>query len=397
MRSNPVILQVIPALAAGGAERTVIEVAEATVAAGGRALVASEGGRLEPELVSVGGEPIHFAASAKSPLTILANAKKLEKLIADHGVDLLHARSRAPAWSALLAARRAKIPFVTTYHGIYNQKSALKGWYNGVMARGDIVIANSFYTAGIVKARHGVAAERLRVIPRGVDLVRFSPDAVSLQRKHALRQKWGVGGEARIVLLAARLTRWKGQQTVIEAASQLCQRAEFKDVVFVLAGDDQGRAAYRQELAARVSEHGLDGRILLPGHCEDMPAALGTAALALVPSIEAEAFGRTSIEAQAMGCPVIVSRHGALPETIADAATAEMPTGWTFPPGSADELASAIATALTLPVEARQPMSDAARRRALSFSKQSLQQQTLQVYDDLLGSSLARQFARTSS
>jgi glycosyltransferase involved in cell wall biosynthesis len=397
MRSNPVILQVIPALAAGGAERTVIEVAEATVAAGSRALVASEGGRLEPELVSVGGEPIHFAASAKSPLTILANARKLEKLVAEYGVDLLHARSRAPAWSALLAARRAKIPFVTTYHGIYNQKSALKGWYNGVMARGDIVIANSFYTAGIVKARHGVADERLRVIPRGVDLGRFSPDAVSPQRKHALRQKWGVGGEARIVLLAARLTRWKGQQTAIDAASQLSRRAEFNDVVFVLAGDDQGRTAYHQELATRISEHGLDGRILLPGHCEDMPAALGTAVLALVPSIEAEAFGRTSIEAQAMGCPVIVSRHGALPETLADAATAEMPTGWTFQPGNADELASAIATALTLPVDVRQPMSDAARRRALSFSKQSLQQQTLQVYDDLLGSSLARQFARTSS
>jgi glycosyltransferase involved in cell wall biosynthesis len=319
----------------------------------------------------------------------------LAKLIAGRGVSLVHARSRAPAWSALIAARKARVPFVTTYHGIYNQSLAIKGWYNGVMARGDLVIANSHYTAGVVRARHGTAEARLRVIPRGVDLTRFAPDRVSRERLASVQQSWRAAPTSRIVLLAARLTRWKGQMTAIAAAARLANRPDLADVVFVLAGDDQGRIAYRDELRARIAESGLGARILLPGHCEDMPAAFAAAELTLVPSIEAEAFGRSSIEAQAMGCPVIVSRHGALPETLIDAATAApgpTATGWTFPPGDDEALASAIAAALSLPESERQAMAEAARRHAAAFSKQALQRQTLQVYDDLLGSSLTHDF-----
>jgi glycosyltransferase involved in cell wall biosynthesis len=395
MQRKPVILQVIPTLGAGGAERTTIEVAEAVASAGGVALVASEGGRLEGELARVGGELIRFPAAAKNPLKILANARALAKLVGGRGVSLVHARSRAPAWSALIAARKARVPFVTTYHGIYNQSLALKGWYNGVMARGDLVIANSHYTAGVVRARHGTAEARLRVIPRGVDLTRFAPDRVSRERLTSLLQSWRVAPTSRTVLLGARLTRWKGQMTAIAAAARLANRADLADVMFVLAGDDQGRITYREELRARIAESGLGARVLLPGHCEDMPAAFAAAELTLVPSIEAEAFGRSSIEAQAMGCPVIVSRHGALPETLIDAARAapgQIPTGWTFPPGDDEALASAIAAALSLPKSERQAIADAACRHAAAFSKQALQRQTLQVYDDLLGSSLTHDF-----
>jgi glycosyltransferase involved in cell wall biosynthesis len=400
MPGQPVILQVIPTLGAGGAERTTIEMAEAIAAAGGKALVASEGGRLEAELARAGGELIRLSAKAKNPLKILANARALQKLIAERGVSLVHARSRAPAWSALIAARRSKVPLVTTYHGVYNQKSALKGWYNGVMARGDMVIANSHFTAGIVRQRHGTPDTRLRVIPRGVDLARFSPDKVSRDRVMALRSAWAVPGPSRIILVAARLTRWKGQVTAIAAAARLASHPDFADAVFVLAGDDQGRVAYRDELRGRIEAAGLGGRVLLPGHCEDMPAAFAAADLTLVPSIEAEAFGRTSIEAQAMGCPVIVSRHGALPETLIDAAIAapgQTATGWTAPPGDDEALAAAISAALALPSPQRQAMADAARRHAAGFSKQALQRKTLQVYDDLLGSSLARDFGDKSA
>jgi glycosyltransferase involved in cell wall biosynthesis len=400
MQAKPVILQVIPSLGTGGAERTTIEVAEAVTMAGGTALVASEGGRLTEELTQAGGEPILFPAGAKNPLKILANARSLEKLIANRSVDLVHARSRAPAWSALLAARRAGIPFVTTYHGIYNQKSALKSWYNSVMARGKLVIANSHYTAGVVRARHGTPEERLWIIPRGVDLARFSPDAVTGERIAAIRRGWGVADGVRIVLLAARLTRWKGQVTAIGAVAQLASRSDLGNVVFVLAGDDQGRAAYRDELRRRIAEHDLERRVILPGHCVDMPAAFAASELVLVPSIEAEAFGRSSIEAQAMGCPVVVSRHGALPETLIDAAGAapeQTPTGWTFPVGDEQALAAAIATALGLSPAERRRMADAARRHAASFSKEALQTRTLQVYDTLLGSSLARDFGEKTS
>ncbi len=396
MSSMPVILQIVPALETGGAERTAIEVAEAIVLAGGKALVASEGGRLEDDLAAAGGELIRFPAATKNPRAIWNNARSLEALIRERGVALVHARSRAPGWSALMAARRAGVPFVTTYHGIYNQKTPLKGWYNSVMARGDIVIANSRYTAGIVKSRHKVRDDQLRVIPRCADLDRFSLDAASPDRLKAIRGEWGVPANARLVVLAARLTRWKGQLVAVEAASQILRKPEFDDVVFVFAGDDQGRTAYRRELATRIAELGLDGSILMPGHCADVPAAFAAAALALVPSIEPEAFGRISVEAQAMGCPVIVSDSGALPETVVtpkDALSLGLVTGWTFRTGDAGELAARIASALSLPVGQRAAMAESAQHHvAAHFSKTMLQRETLRVYDELLGSGFVTEF-----
>jgi glycosyltransferase involved in cell wall biosynthesis len=397
MRPQPVVLQIIPTLGTGGAERTTIEVCEALAIAGGEALVASEGGRLEAELAAAGGELIRFPAAAKNPATLLANARRLQQLIAARGVNLVHARSRAPAWSALMAARLARVPFVTTYHGIYNQKSAPKSWYNGVMARGDIVIANSHYTARILQARHGTPAARLRVIHRGVDLARFAPQAVSGERMADLRAKWGVSSDARVIVLAARLTRWKGQHVAIGAAALLKDRPEFSDVIFVLAGDDQGRTGYRHELASRITELGLSGRVLLPGHCEDMPAAFLGASLALVPSIEAEAFGRISVEAQAMGCPVAVSDLGALPETILQGGAEKVASGWVFPAGDAAALAGRIAMVLSLPAERKAAIAHAARDHvAARFSKAALQRETLRVYDNLLSSKLTDGFDQNS-
>ncbi len=395
MPETPVILQVIPSLDTGGAERTVIEVAEAVALAGGKALVAAEGGRLAGELEAVGAELIPFPAGAKNPLTILANARRLERLIAARGVSLVHARSRAPAWSALIAARRARVPFVTTYHGIYNQRSAIKGWYNSVMARGDVVIANSRYTAKLVASRHGTPENRLSVIHRGVDLERFDAKAVSPERIAALRASWGAGPQARLVVQAARLTRWKGQLVMVGAAARLKNAPEFDDVVFILAGDDQGRTAYVQELADRIRTLGLEGRVRLTGHCDDVPAAFLTAAVGVVPSIEPEAFGRASAEAQAMGCPVIVSDLGALPETLGQygGGAGRQETGWIVPPGDETALAERISAALRMPDAPFAAMRDAARVHvAAHFSKTALQSKNLHVYDRLLGTRLTEAF-----
>ena len=391
MPRSPTILQIIPQLDTGGAERTTIEVAEAIVRAGGVALVASEGGRLAGELAEVGGELIPFPAGAKNPATIIGNARRLAGLIRSRGVDLIHARSRAPAWSALLAARWTKRPFVTTYHGIYNQKSALKSWYNGVMARGDAVIANSRYTGRIVRERHGTPDDRLIVIPRAVDLERFSPQAVSSRRIAELRASWGVAADARIVLQAARLTRWKGQQVLIGAAGSLKDSPAFRDAVVVIAGDDQGRSAYREELQARSEALGLGDKVRLVGHCADMPAAFAAAWVTVVPSIEQEAFGRASIEAQAMGCPVIVSSGGALPETIA-----EKGGGWIAEAGSESALAERLGAVLQMTREARAIVAAVAQSNAAGFSKTELQKKTLEVYDRLLASRMANAYAAVS-
>ena len=167
--SRPTILQIVPRLDTGGAERSVVEIAVAVVRAGGRALVLAEPGRLAPEVVAAGGEIIEFPAATKNPLRMLANAHAIERLVRQRGVDLVHARSRAPAWSALMAARRARVPFVTTYHGAYGETNALKRFYNSVMARGDVVIANSRYTADLIAQRYGTPRQRLEAIHRGVD------------------------------------------------------------------------------------------------------------------------------------------------------------------------------------------------------------------------------------
>lgn len=388
---RPTILQIIPELDTGGAELSAVEIADAIVRAGGRALVLSEGGRLAPRITASGGEFVPFAAATKNPVRVLWNAHAIRRMIAGEGVDLVHARSRAPAWSALIAARRGGVPFVTTYHGAYNERTRLKRAYNAVMAKGDIVIANSHYTKRLIEARYGTAGERIRVVYRGVDGGQFDPAAIAEERKAALIQRFGAAGR-RIILQPARLTAWKGQSTVVAAARLLEQEGRLGDSLIVLAGDAQGRDAYRRRLESEIREAGLEGKVILPGHVDDVPAALAIAHLAVVASVEPEAFGRVATEAQVMGCPVIATDIGAPPETVAavPSVRAGEATGWLVPPGDAQRLAAAMAEALGLSPEARAALGARARARVLShFSLDAMRRQTLGVYDELLGTRLA--------
>jgi glycosyltransferase involved in cell wall biosynthesis len=389
---RPTILQIIPELDTGGAELSAIEIADAIVRAGGRALVLSEGGRLAPRITAQGGEFVPFAAATKNPAHILWNAHAIRRMIRDEAVDLVHARSRAPAWSARIAARRAGVPFVTTYHGAYNEKTSLKRAYNAVMAKGDVVIANSAYTKRLIQDRYGTPADRIRVIYRGVDGAVFDPAAIAEDRKAKLRRAWRATPETRIILQPARLTSWKGQSTLIAAAKRLEEQGRLRDSLIVLAGDAQGRTDYRDHLASEIAAAGLDHKIILPGHVDDIPAALAIAHLAVVASVEPEAFGRVATEAQAMGCPVIATNIGAPPETVA--AVPSVPpdeaTGWLVPPGDAAALAEAVSEALNLAPDARAALGARARARAIGrFSLDNMRRQTLEVYDGLLGTHLA--------
>ncbi|MFZ1108422.1 MAG: glycosyltransferase family 4 protein [Rhodomicrobium sp.] len=408
----PVILQIIPELSTGGAERTTIEIAEAVTLGGGLALVVSAGGRLEKELADVGGELIRFPAQTKNPGVMLFNALRLARIIRERGVSLVHARSRAPAWSAFLAARRKKRCFVTTYHGIYNQKGRLKAYYNAVMAKGDAVICNSQYTACIVRERHPEAAGRVGVIYRGFDAARFDPAAVAAERVRGLRESWGVAEGKRIVIVPARLTRWKGQRVLVDAAALMHARRQDGDLAFVLVGDEQARSPYRAELKALIDSHGLSDRVIVAGHCDDMPAAYKAACLTVLPSIEPEAFGRSAVEAQAMGCPVIASRIGAFPETVVAEPTllarvASVPEGagpepqavsqrgnpWLFEPGNPEALCESLCAAVALSGDALEAIRARNMERVrASFSKRALQLQTLSVYDRLIGTQLAAAF-----
>lgn len=380
------VLQIIPQLDAGGAERTTIDVAAALIDAGARALVASEGGRLVPELQAKGGLWIPFPAATKNPLSMAFNTRRLAALMRAEGVDIIHARSRAPAWVALGAARATKTPFVTTYHGAYAGKSKIKLSYNSVMARGDAVIANSNYTARAIRALYPQAEGRIRVIHRGTDFRRFAPEAVDPERVRKLRQSWGAAPDERIVLLAARLTGWKGQRVLIEAARLMRDRG-LTGVLFALIGDPQGRTGYVKELEAQIAAAKLENMVRIHDHCSDMPAALMAAAVAVVASTEPEAFGRVAVEAQAVGAPVIVSDLGAVPETVLappDVAPAEA-TGWRVPAGDPVALATALAEALNLGATARDALSLRARAHVRrNFSLEKMCAETLDVYERLL-------------
>lgn len=386
MNARPMkVLQVIPQLETGGAERTTVDIAAALTEAGDGALVVSEGGRLLGELEAAGGRHVTMPVGTKSPFGLRRNASRLAALVEREGIDIIHARSRAPAWSALWAARWTRRPFVTTYHGAYNERSRLKNRYNSVMARGDAVIANSGYTAALIAQRHAFAAQRIVTIHRGVDLARFADDAAA--RGEGLRDAWRVAAGRPVVLNIARLTPWKGQEVLIDALGQLAARSPELDFVCVLAGDDQGRTDYRDALARRADALGLGDRVRIAGHVADVPAALAAASVAVQPSTEPEAFGRAAVEAQAAGVPVVVSDLGAVRETVL--ATPEVPpggrSGWRVPPGDAAALSETIGEALALSPQERAEIGRRGREHALAnFSLGAMKTKTLRVYHSLL-------------
>ncbi|MFM8701223.1 MAG: glycosyltransferase family 4 protein [Hyphomicrobiales bacterium] len=379
------ILQIIPSLDAGGAERTTVDIAEGLANHGARALVATEGGRLIPELQAKGGIWLPFPAATKNPLKILANLVRLRKICLEENVDIIHARSRAPAWTALMTAKLLKIPFVTTYHGSYAGRSAVKILYNSVMARGDIVIANSHYTASLIRKLHPFAAAKIVVIHRGTDLKQFLPAAITVERIERLRKEWGVDRHHRIILLAARLTNWKGQKVLIRAAKLLVDRG-MTDIMVVLAGDPQGRSQYVRELESLIEELNLKKHVKIVGHCTDMPTAFAISATVAVPSTEPEAFGRTAVEAQAMGTPVIVSSLGAVTETVlAIPENSEaVRTGWLTPPNSPEKLAETLEMSMNLGPNARERLADACRKHVeVRFSLERMVDNTLDVYSTI--------------
>jgi len=384
---KPIVLQVLPALETGGVERTAVDMTKAIVDAGWTALVASQGGRMQYELERVGGEHIVMPLASKNPLQIHRNAANLTALVYDRGIDLIHARSRAPAWSALMAARRGKIPFVTTFHGTYGLKGPFKKLYNSVMTRGDRVIANSNFIADRVRTDYGVGlgddAGRLIAVPRGIETTRFfNPAAVSAERIIQLAEKWRLTDGLPVIMLPGRLTRWKGQTVLIEALKHYGQN----DVICVLVGDDQGRTKYREELEAMVRDLDLESVVRFVGNCTDMAAAYMLADVVVSASTDPEAFGRVAVEGQAMGRPVIATDHGGARETILPGKT-----GWLVPPGDALELASALRKAVHLDPDERAEMASAGRAHVMDEYKVELMTaRTMFIYRELLGFPEAR-------
>ena len=375
------LLQVVPELETGGAEQTTIDVARAVIEAGGKALVATRGGRMTARLEADGGRLAQMPVQSKNPLVMLGNAARLTDLIRAESISLVHARSRAPAFSALWAAQTTRTPFVATYHGVYKAKSGLKRWYNAVMTRGDLVIANSDYTRDHVLAEHRIDPAKVLTIPRGVDLDRFNPSWVTPDRVAALKATWGIDASdhrTRFVL-AGRLTRIKGHATIIEAAQRLKAQGR-DDFLIIFAGDDQGRTGFGEELAKAVADAGLADTIKIVGHCDDMPAAYLVADIAILPTTVPESFGRAALEPQAMGRPVIASAHGGTTETVVDGTS-----GWLVPPGEPTAWAAAMARAIDLGPGKRLEMGQVGMNRTRQLYRvDAMCEATLAAYERVL-------------
>jgi glycosyltransferase involved in cell wall biosynthesis len=371
----PAVLQVIPSLVSGGVERGTVEVAAALVAAGWTAYVASSGGPMERELARAGAHHIHLPLASKNPLAIRRNTKALIEIIRRQRIDIVHARSRAPAWSAWKAAKKTRRRFVTTFHNAYDEKAPLKHWYNSVMARGERVIAISDFVAGYAASSYGVGADRLRTIPRGVDLNLFDAGRVNGDRVADLAARWRVPDGFAVVMLPGRLTRWKGGLDFIDAIARLGRR----DLCCLLVGAEQ-RPGFRRELEAAIQRHGLIGQFRIVEDCRDIAAAYVLADVVVSASTDPEGFGRTIVEAQAMGRPVIATDHGGARETVVPGST-----GWLVPPGDTTALAAAIDEALTLDPAEREALARRSRAHiAAGFTREAMCARTIDIYEELL-------------
>jgi glycosyltransferase involved in cell wall biosynthesis len=371
----PAVLQVVPSLGSGGVERGTIEIATALAAAGWTAIVASSGGPMERELARAGIEHIRLPLASKNPLTMRRNVGALIRIIREHRIDIVHARSRAPAWSAWKAVRKTGRRFVTTFHNVYGTGTPLKHWYNSVMARGERVIAISDFVAQHAVSEYGIGTDRLRTIPRGVDMKLFDADRVNGDRVAELANKWRIPDESAVVMLPGRLTRWKGGLDFIEAIARL----GWRDVCGVLVGAEQ-RTGFRRELETRIERYGLSGQFRIVEDCRDMPAAYALADVVISASTDPEGFGRTIVEAQAMGRPVIATDHGGARETVIPGST-----GWLVPPGDTLAMASAIGEALGLDPVSRGTLGRRARSHiAADFTREAMCARTIDIYEELL-------------
>lgn len=368
----------------GGVERGALEIADAIVKAGGRALVATAGGKMEPRLRQIGAEAFHMPLDKKGPLQMWLNAGRIKALIKREGVDLVHARSRGPAWSGCSAAQKTKTPFITTYHGAYNEGPIGKRRYNSVMARGRPTIAVSNFIAKMIIARHSIDPKHIVTIPRGADLSIFGRHLVTPERIGKLVNQWHLEEETRpIFMLPGRLTRWKGQEVFVDACEILRKNRGADAFLGLIVGSAKAGSEYLSALDQRIAKTATGDCLRIVGTCNDMPAAYMLAQCVLSASTDPEAFGRVAVEAQAMGCPVIATNHGGGCETVEDDRT-----GVLVEPGNANAMAAAMEEILDLSDEERGWVHDAATARvAEHFSIARMQQSTLDVYERALGRS----------
>ncbi|MEM7046892.1 MAG: glycosyltransferase family 4 protein [Pseudomonadota bacterium] len=375
--SSITVLQILPSFDVGGAEVGTISIAQALIEHGARALVISNGGRLTPKLEATGAGHISLPVHSKNPIDIFRNSQKLIQIIKDHKVDLVHARSRAPAWSALRACRKTGTPFVTTVHGAYRNTNMFRRFYSSVMIRSDrTIMISRFVDHHIGKTYRNLNHASVRVIERGINLSHFAPESVTALRQIQLAKVWRLRDGEPVILMPGRISRSKGHEMLFHALKILMADRSFQCLI---VGADVDHERYRDSLVRKIKQLGLESCVHVTGPCMDMPAAYMLSDVVVQCPKVAEGFGRVAVEAQAAGRPIVVSDIGALPDVVQHGQT-----GWVVPSGDAGQLASALGTALDLNAQQRTDLAMRAQAWVKNFSVTKMQQATLSVYAELL-------------
>lgn len=376
---KPVVLQVLPELESGGIEVGTIEIAGELQKRGIKNFVASKGGRMEYDLNKIGVQHFKLNLKSKNPLIILSNAKKLEAFIKENGINIVHARSRAPAWSAYLASKRAGVHFVTTFHGTYGLGPwGLKKIYNKVMTFGERVIVISSHIKGHVLKNYLTDESKLRLVHRCASIETFSPENVTQERMIRKIKEYNVDESRPVILLPGRITHWKGAHILIEALSKM----KNQNYYCIIAGDVQNRQKYVDSLKEMAREYHLQNRIGFFGKYSynELPPLMMVATVVLNTAVEPEAFGRTTVEGMAMGRIVIASNIGGSLDIIEDGKTGKL-----FKSGDAQSLADTLDWALSLSQKEKEKIGKAAIKRAReNFTKEIMCNKTIDVYNELL-------------
>jgi glycosyltransferase involved in cell wall biosynthesis len=379
------VLIVAPTLEAGAADEGAIELARTLSAAGHRAIVASSGGRLEGDLAACGAELVRLNTVSRNPLVIARNAFVLKRLIVQRRCAVVHALARAPAWSALAAARASGVPFMTSWYNGFREQNVFKRFYNSVMARGDRMIATGDQIADAIAERHRDVADRVVVVPIQIDVARFDPAQVTPERIEAVRAAWGVTADTRVIMVIGRILRRKGHHVIVRAARQLKDMG-VRDIAFAFVGEDHGRSSYSGELWDMVLATGTSDVIRIVGPPQDAPAAYCASTAVVSAAIQLEGLPRSLLEAMAMARPVIASDLAAGPETVlAPPAVAEdRMTGFRFRSGDDGELAAALIRLLSAPDIVRRGIGRRAREHVTAqFAGTAEMAPILAVYEEI--------------
>jgi glycosyltransferase involved in cell wall biosynthesis len=381
------VLIVVPSLDVGAADAGALELVRVLTAAGHRAIVASRAGRLVADVTAAGGEFVPLDLASNNPIVMLRNAGALIRIARERKCDVIHALGRAAGWSAWLAARLRGIAFLTSWYKGFRDQNLFKHAYNGIMARGDCVVAVSEQIAQLIHDRYGTPWERIAVVPASIDLERFDPAAVTGERIAAMRAAWGVRPDTKVILITGRILRRKGHHVVVRAARRLKDMG-LKDFLCVFVGEDRGHTRYTGELWDLVLATGTIDVIRMAAPVYDMPAAYAVASVAVSAAVQPEGLQRAILEAQAMARPVIVSDLAAGPEVVLTlpAVPESRITGLRFPASDDAALAAALLRLFSMPEPVRRAIGQRGQDWVRGhFNAALVAEQTLKLYGEIAG------------